>query len=427
MGGAFAWRGWLTVIACAVWVAVARAQAPEALPPTPPPADVTLNESAVFRLYRGEGSLSVEQRAQRASRALADVVEGEEPAAVSPRGVVRAVLVGTVPVIELSEEDARLAGDSSLEVHAERVKQRVRSALLRERERSKIANTVFSASLVVFFGLITVYLIRKLQEYSARSRRFLVIAPHRVPALRLQRLEVMGPAALRSVLLVLVSIGHGLGMFGLAYLWLVVSLSLFAGTRPYVEKLTGLVLSPLSGLVTRVAAELPVLVVVVIAVALVAVIVRTVELFFASVARGETRLNWLEPELAAASSTLTRVGLVIFALVFVGPVITGSPEGALGRTGVIILVALALSSTPLLASIVAGVALSFARAVRVGDRIEYGGRVGVVRDIGVVVMTLDDDEGGYIRVPHALSLVRPTRVMRSSGPEGRARKDRPPE
>jgi hypothetical protein len=398
----------LGLTALCLVASVARGQEP----PTPPPADVTLHEEAVFRLYRGEGTLSVEQRAQRASRALAEVVEGEEAPTVATRGPRRVVLVGVLPIVELAEDDARLAGDSSLDVHAEHVKQRLRAALQRERERSQIANTVFSASLVVFFGLVTVYLMRKLSEYGARSRAFLVNAPHSVPALRLKRLEVMGPAALRSVLLVLLSVGHGLGLFGLGYLWLVLSLSLFASTRPYVERLTGLVLSPLSGLLTRIAAELPVLVVVVIAVALVAVIVRTVEMFFASVARGETRLSWIEPELAAATSTLTRVGLVIFALVFVGPVITGSPEGALSRTGVVILIAVALASTPLLASIVAGVALSFARAVRLGDRVEYGGRSGLVRDIGMIVMTLEDDQGSLVRVPHALSLVTPTRIVK---------------
>jgi hypothetical protein len=394
----------------ALWLAASVAHAQE--PPTPPPTDVTLHEEPVFRLYRGEGAVSVEQRAQRASRALAEVVESEDQASIVPRGARRAVVVGSLPIVELNEDDARLAGDSSLDAHAERTRQRVRAALVRERERSQIANTVFSGSLVVFFGLVTFYLMRKLAEYGARSRHFLVVTPQRVPALRLKRLEVMGPAALRSVLLVLLSVGQGLGLFGLGYLWLVLSLSLFAGTRPYVERLTGVVVSPLSGLVTRVAAELPVLVVVLIAIALLAVIVRTVELFFASVARGETRLNWIEPELAAATSTLTRVGLVIFALVFVGPVITGSPEGALTRTGGVILVALGLASTPLLCSIIAGVALSFARAVKLGDRVEYGGRLGVVRDIGMIVMTLEDDEGGAVRVPHALALVMPTRILK---------------
>ena len=127
---------------------------------------------------------------------------------------------------------------------------------------------------------------------------------------------------------------------------------------------------------------------------------------------GSWKVGWIESEVAAATSTLTRVGLIIFALVFVGPVLTGSPEGALSRTGIIILVAIALASTPLLASIIAGVALSFARAIKLGDRVEYGGRVGVVRQIGMIVMTLEDDEGGSVRVPHARSLFLPTRIVK---------------
>lgn len=381
---------------------------------SPPYVDVSLHETAVFRLFRGDGAVTVEQRAQRASRALAEVVETTLPDQVGVNSTLdrATVIVGATPIVELTIEDAALAGDSTLDVHAARISSRIRGALTRERERSRIANTVFSASLVVFFGLVTLYLMRKLHDYALRSRRFLIVTPQRVPGLRLQRLEVLGPAAVRSLLLLVVSLGHGLGLFGLAYTWLVLSLSLFGGTRQYVERLTGVVLSPLSSLVTRIATELPLFVVMFIAGALIAVIVRIVELFFASVARGETQLSWLEPEIAQATSTLVRVGLVIFGLVFVAPVITGQPDGALSRTGVIILCALAIASTPLLASVVAGVALAFARAVRPGDQVEYGGRVGRVRDIGLVVLTLEDDEGGTLRVPHALSLFHPTRILK---------------
>lgn len=411
------WRPSTALLVLLGCLFVLRGQAQVPLP-TPAPevtaVDVTLHDSSVFKLFRGEGSLTVEQRAQRAGRALAEVVETTSPDQVGINATAEraTIIVGATPVVELTPEDAVLAGDSSLEVHAATIASRVRTALMRERDRSRIANTVFSISLVVFFGLVTVYLMRKLHDYAGRSRRFLVVSPHRVPALRLQRLEVLGPAAVRSLGLLLVSLLHGLGLFGLAYTWLVLSLSLFGGTGPYVQRLTGLVLSPLSGLVARIATELPLFVVMSIAGALIAVIVRIVELFFASVARGETHLSWLSADIAQATSTLVRVGLVIFGLVFVAPVITGQPDGALSRTGVIILCALALASTPLLASIVAGVALAFARALRAGDRVEYGGRTGRVTDIGLVVLTLEDDDGGSIRVPHAMSLFCPTRILR---------------
>lgn len=295
---AFAFRSGLLavgVLLCCLRAEVSAQESPEL-----PSADVMLRESPVVRIHRGDGAQSIEQRAQRASRALTEVLEASQSDEVQLRHVgerVR-VVVGSTPILELSAEDAELAGDSSLDVHAASVASRIRASLKRERQRSRVANTVFSASLVVFFGLVTLYLMRKLHDFSARSRRVLVAYPRRVPALRLKRLEVLGPAAVRSMLLLIVSLGHGLGLFGLAYTWLMLSLSLFVSTRPYVERLTGLVLEPLSSLVARVAAALPVFLVVLFAIALVAVIVRIAELFFASVARGETHLGWLGPELA---------------------------------------------------------------------------------------------------------------------------------
>lgn len=115
-------------------------------------------------------------------------------------------------------------------------------------------------------------------------------------------------------------------------------------------------------------------------------------------------------------SALVRAGIVLFALVFAGPVITGDPNGALSRTGAIVLSALALASTPLLASIVAGVALSFSRSIRAGDQVEYGGSRGVVRDVGVVVVVLEGEDGSTIRVPHARSLWHPTRILEKAAP-----------
>lgn len=410
-------RGYWCAYALAMWL-VSWTAAPGSAEEPRGEADVTLHDGAVFKLHRGDRGRPLGERAQRASRVLSEVAETAtaDQVASERRGDRVTIAVGAVPIVELSEEDAALAGDASLDVHAASVVARVKSALIRERKRSYLANTVFSASLVVFFGLITVYLMRKLHDFSGRSRRFLVYHPHRVPALRLQRLEVLGPAAVRSVLLLLVSLGHGLGLLGLAYAWLVLSLSLFVGTRPYVEQLTGFVLSPLSALVARVASALPMFVVVLIAGGLVAVIVRIAELFFASIARGEGKLPWLEPELAQATGTLVRAGLVIFALVFAGPVITGAPDGPLSRTGFLVLLALGLASTPLLASIVAGVALAFARSLRVGDRVEYGGQLGKVHEVGVVFLVLEDDDGCVVRVPHARALWHPTRVFRRGAP-----------
>src|SRR5262245_44111240 len=99
--------GWLAPLA---W-----AQAPA---PTPVKRAVSLHEGAVFFLHRAEGKHSLEERAQRASQALA-LAAGAATAPevrVERAGDVATVLAGSTPIVELHAEDAELAGDSSLDV-----------------------------------------------------------------------------------------------------------------------------------------------------------------------------------------------------------------------------------------------------------------------------------------------------------------------
>src|SRR5690606_878163 len=356
--------------------------------PEPPPArkPVTLHENLVFELHRGEGSLSLSDRAQRASRAMdsAASTAAEPEVRVPPPGDIAGVLAGETPIVQLREEDAQLSGEASLDVHAATVASRIRTALKNERRRASVANTVFSFSLVVFFGLVTVYLVGRLSEFVARARTFVLDNPQSIPALRLKSLDVIGAASVRNGSLVFLGIARWASLFGLAYAWLVLSLSLFESTRPYTEKLTGIVLAPLTALVGRVASALPLFAVVLAAVALVAVLLRISDLFFQSVDRGETRVSWLAPELALAASLVVRLGIVLFALIFVGPVITGDGDGALSRTGMVLLVAFSAAAIPSLASVIAGVSTVFSRTLSLGDHVEYGGERGRVREIGIL-------------------------------------------
>jgi len=218
------------------------------------------------------------------------------------------------------------------------------------------------------------------------------------------------------VLIIVIGVGRALGLLGLVYAWLVVSLSLFERTRPLVQRLTFVLLDPLSALVSRVATSLPVVVVAVVALALIAVVLRITDLFFASVARGETRLDWMPPDVAPATSILMRGGLLLSALLFVGPILSGDRDGPLSRTALVLLVCAALAATPLLCSLLAGVATVFSRALRLGDQIEYGGQRGKVNEVGLLWLVLEDEQGAMVRVPHLRSLWFPTRVYKREAP-----------
>jgi Mechanosensitive ion channel len=296
-------------------------------------------------------------------------------------------------------------------VHAASTASAIHEKLVSDHKRAAIAKSAFSFSLVVFFGLIAFYLIRKLGEFAERARAWFDARHDRDLSLRFQGIEFVRPAMLRSTGVLALGTLKWLAQFGVAYTWLVVVLSLFESTRGYTQKLTGFVLAPLSQLMARLATALPLLVVAALAALAVFVLVRFVGLFFASVGRGETPLGWLPNDLAAPTSVLLRSGIVIAALVFLAPIVTGDNDGVLGRVGVISLVALGLASTPVLASGTVGAIWLYGRRLRVGEYVELGAYRGRVAELNLLELRLTVTDRTELRVPHLLTLVRPMRLL----------------
>jgi small-conductance mechanosensitive channel len=367
----------------------------------------------VFTLRRGHGAKAAGDRAQAASEALSRAVETEGAADVKVvrQGEAEVVYAGPVPVVELYPEDVESSGYSTQETLAAAVAARVRESISAEQKRSAIAGTVFSLSLLVFFGLVAFYVLQKLGDLFHAVRRWTLDNPDRITGLRVQSQEVIGPTALRGGVLVALIVGRFVAQMGVIYLWLVFALSLFQSTRPFTEKLTGFVVNPLSDLAGRLAASLPLAVMAAVSGVAVYVLLRFVQLFFEGVQRRQTVLPWLPADLAAPTSVLVRTGVVVAALVLVAPLVTGDSNGALARAGSVVLFALGLSSTPLLASVLVGALAVYGRRLRVGEHAEVGGRVGKVLAVGLVEVRLRDRDGCDVRVPHLLSLFHPTRSL----------------
>lgn len=387
------------------------ASAPAA--PKRPEAQAKIHDTQVFVIRVPRGDKTPEERAKVASEALTRAVEtpGAEEVRVAHFGEAFVVYAGTIPIVEIRKDDAEAAGYGEAETHARWVAARAKTAIVSEKKRSAIAGTVFSLSLLVFFGLVAFYVLQKVGEFFERARKWMLDNPDRITGLRIQSQEVIGPTALRGGALVTLIVGRFVAQLGVVYLWLVFALSLFETTRPYTEKLTGFVVTPLSALASRIGASLPLAVVAVVSGVAVYVLLRFVQLFFEGVARRQTVLPWLPPDLAAPTSVLVRIGILLTVLAFAAPVVTGDSEGTLARTGAIALLALGIASTPLVASVIVGVLVVYGRRVRVGQHTEMGGRAGKVVAVGLVDVRLLDAEGCEVRIPHLLSLVHPTRII----------------
>ncbi len=384
-----------------------------AAPELEAPAEVRVGEFLAFTLRTRVGEQHANERAAQANKALKDAFEAATPDAVHVErsGEVIVVYVGPAPIAQLTAADALAAGDPSLEVHADAVAAQLKKAIKAEKERTALANRILSISLVVVFGLVVLYLLRRIGDLSERGNHWVEDNPHRIPAIRVRTLTLLTPAAFRGAIALSISAARWLSQFAIVYLWLLAALGLFEATRGYTEKLNGYIVGPFVSLTSRIASMLPITVVVLIAGLVMAILLRVIGLFFESVKSGATTIEWLPPDLAQPTSILSRIGLVLTTLVFAAPVLTGHPDGALARGGLVGLATLGLASVPLVTCASVGALVVFGRRYRVGDYVRMGTTSGRIADVGLLDVSLEDDEGSITRVPHLLALIRPVQMQ----------------
>jgi Mechanosensitive ion channel len=388
-----------------------------ATPPRSTSFDVRVHERVVFSIRAARAGQTAQDRARNASHALEAALDDPQQSLshIEEEAGGAVVFVGKTPVVTLGDEDAAAAsGDVSLHVYAAGIAAKVDETLKAERKRSAISTSVLSLSLLVFSGLITFLLFRRVGDLAVRVRAWVREHPDRIPALKLGRIEVVRPVAVRGAVSIALALAHRILQFAVVYSWLIFALSRFEATRDYTDRLAGFVLVPLSALIGRVGAALPLFVVAATAAVALAVAVRFAGLFFGAIAKGETAVAWLPRELAGPTSVLVRAGIVLVSLVLAAPLITGTDDGSLSRAGVVALVALGLACTPVLACAAAGVPAVFLRRLKLGDFVEAGGRAGVVREVTLLELVLEDDVGCEVRVPQLLGLWHPTRILGSA-------------
>jgi len=397
----------------------ASAASASASAPAPSAAAVArLKDRKVFTLTLPRQGRSAAERARNAGQALEHAFDSREPgsARFERPGDVAVVYVGRIPIIEVDEADASAAGATTLDAYAGELASKVNGALREEGKRSAIANSVFSFSLVVFTGLIAFLLLGKVSQIGARAQRHLEENPERVPSLRAFGIELMRPAAVEAFLGLAISVAKRLVQLAVLYAWIIFALSLFESTKGYTDKLTALVLGPVSGFLTRVGTGLPLAVVAVLAGLALVLLVRFTGVFFAGVARGETDVGWVPRDLAHHVGVIVRIGIVVVGIILAAPLLTGSDEGVLVRAGVATMIALGLSATPVLACGIVGAIVVFNRRLRRGEFIELAGRRGRVRDVTLLEVAVEDESGCEVRIPHVVSLWSSTRLMGVSPP-----------
>jgi small-conductance mechanosensitive channel len=343
---------------------------------------VNLDGRPVFRLAGVASTFPAAKRAVQVAERLEAIAEDPavDPSTVraEPGTDSRRIVAGTRPIVLLTEPDAATlhvdldtaAGvwtvairEAIARYRAERQPASVRAAAL----RTGVAVVVtLAALLLVWFAF------RRLDALLERRYH------HRIRAVGIQSLQIVRAERIRDAIRGAFAILRFVAVAIVLFAVVDYGLAQFPWTRASAVGGFELVVGPLRRIGRDIMAVLPNIAFLVVLLVLVRLILRIMRLVFDAIASGRVKLATFDAEWAEPTYKLLRLAVVAFALIVAYPYIPGSSSDAFKGISLFVGLVFSLASTTVVANLLAGYALIYRRAFKVGDRIKTGDIVGVV-------------------------------------------------
>jgi small-conductance mechanosensitive channel len=406
----------LCFLAASALEARAQGQPPPAAGPAPPTQAVLSDQVpatlmvwnrpiAVFRAPFG--SNSPKQRADvssaRIEAALDRLIPEEIRYTIAELGTDRGVLVvGAAEVLfGILEKDLPQDTASSLDAAGAQAVSRLQ-ILLRERAEQRRWPVLLRSSaeaLLATVAFMAVWLAswRALQWLLARLTR----AANR-------RIKAAAIAGIDPRPFVFWALGWLIRLIGLsvrltaAYLWLTFVLSRFAYSRPWGRTLGGFLIDTLTRMAAAVVDHLPNLITLAVILLITRVVAAATGAWFRAVERGDLPISWLDPLAAKAARRLAVLAIWVFAITVAYPYVPGANTEAFKGVSVFVGLMVSLGSVGIVGQILGGLFVTFNRALRPGDVVKVGNVHGVVKDLGLVSVTLTTRAQEEVTIPNSV-------------------------
>ena len=377
------------------------------------PAEVRLHRHGVFWIRAELDGETPAQRARECAHELKGVLSNALPEGERDLVTVRAVsgsdqvalIVNGHVVLEIGPGDAAAAGEPSVMALARKMRIVLEDSLHEERDRSQLSGTVLSISLVVFFGVLLFLSLPKIGELKHQGEEWVREHHEKLPHIRLRKVELISVGALQNTLVLAVSGVARVLQLICIYAYIVVCLSLFDTTAPWVEQLNGLVLSPFTTLVDRLQQVFPTATLTAAILFLLFPAWRVTGQLARAVERGDVHLGWLPADRVRPTVQLFRMGMVIAAVLLLGPLVSDDETSLVARVGNGALWALTLGAVPVVLTMLWGVVVVFGNVYRPGGWVRVGEVVGQIESIELFFVVLrhprrEKSGATRYRIPH---------------------------
>lgn len=175
----------------------------------------------------------------------------------------------------------------------------------------------------------------------------------------------------------------------------------FPWTRGVSNVLLDWLIDPLEQVFLAIVNYLPSLVFLLILIFITRYCLKLIHLFFRGIEKQKVVLEGFEPEWAQPTYKLLRLVVLIIAVVLAYPYIPGSGSAAFQGLSILLGIMVSLGASSAVSSIVAGYAMTYRRAFKIGDMIQVGEYTGVVEDMRLLVTHLRTFHNEEVVLPNS--------------------------
>ena len=371
------------------------------------PAEVVFEGEVLFSVLLPEGTFSPEERAGIIEDRLSRLAE--EEASLPALNVFREnnewkITAGQVLIHTVREDEALLAG-VDVETLARQRAERMQTALETYKSVRTWEGRVRLAA-IEGGGLLVFLCLGWLWKRIGRLVQNLIpwVATLTSARAQLQNWQVLTPLVVEARLRQLWTVIYRLGWLMLLYIYASFSLSFFSWTKDISGKLLSFLLGPVGQISQWFVDQLPNLMMIVVVLFFSRYALRLIHTVFRQLQNGNLKLDGFYAEWAEPTYRIVRLLWVLLILVVIFPYIPGSNSEVFKGVSVFVGVLVSLGSSSLMSQIMAGAALIYTRAFRVGDRIKVGDVVGDVLEKGLLAIKLQTVKNEEITIPNATML-----------------------
>jgi small-conductance mechanosensitive channel len=385
-------------------------------------APVIVDGVQLFRVS-GSPSFPSAERARHVSARLIDAARDSGIAAsavvMQPREGRIDIVAGKQHVVAVVASDAALERLSLSDAALVRT-MRVKEALTRyriDRSAGGLAQAALASAIATAVAVLLLLVAMRGFRYAfdTLERRY----RSRLHSLTIQSFEVVRAEsiwrAMNGVLRALRIVTLG----AIVYALCAFALRAFPWTRGAAGHLIRLVGEPLQSIGAALLRYLPKLAFLVILVIFVRYLLKLLGVFFGAVGAGRVPLRGFDADWAQPTYHIVRILIILLALVIAYPYLPGSGSAAFQGLSIFAGLMLSLGASSAMASVIAGYALTYRRAFRLGDRITVGEFTGEVTTVRLMVTHLRTAKNEEVIVPNSLVLqnqvVNYSKLARSHG------------